>query len=345
MRETISNRTFMSLVVIIFTLAMGFNFVALFNYYITIFYIFGGNEVTAGRLLGINGTAWAITGLVAVFPLNWLSKNLGKNHTLLISILLMCAAQLSKIVCYDPAHPYLLLVPTVLLSSGMLMFFTLGSSMVGDICDEDELKTGSRSEGSFYAVFWWFIKMGSAFASFVTGVLIIFTTFDEQQNVSVDALSGNIAAIKADFKAGPGLAKLPERLDKTTEMADKLRHHLEERLAAYPGQAEHIGMLIQQVDTVRADAATMRAKNSGTATASDDVTANVDRLLEKVALLKQQSPHTLFRLRFVEIGLPLLLSIVSIFLTLNYPLTEARCYEIKAALTARHEALAATPPA
>src|SRR3954469_18769492 len=148
--------------------------------------------------------------------------------------------------------------PTVLLSSGMLMFFTLGSSMVGDICDEDELKTGSRSEGSFYAVFWWFIKMGSAFASFVTGVLIIFTTFDEQQNVSVDALSGNIAAIKADFKAGPGLAKLPERLDKTTEMADRLRHHLEERLAAYPGQAEHIGMLIQQVDSVRADAATMR---------------------------------------------------------------------------------------
>jgi len=29
----------------------------------------------------------------------------------------------------------------------MLFFFTLGSSMVGDICDEDELKTGHRSEG------------------------------------------------------------------------------------------------------------------------------------------------------------------------------------------------------
>src|SRR4051794_12491860 len=144
MRETISNRTFMSLVVIIFTLAMGFNFVALFNYYITIFYIFGGNEVTAGQLLGINGTVWAVTGLVAVFPLNWLGKRLGKNRTLLISILLMCAAQLSKIVCYDPAHPYLIVIPTILLSAGMLMFFTLGPSMVGDICDEDELNTGTR---------------------------------------------------------------------------------------------------------------------------------------------------------------------------------------------------------
>jgi glycoside/pentoside/hexuronide:cation symporter, GPH family len=344
MRATASNRTFMSLVVIIFTLAMGFNFVALFNYYITIFYIFGGNEVTAGRLLGINGTAWAITGLIAVFPLNWLSKNLGKNHTLLIAILLMCAAQLSKIVCYNPLHPYLLLVPTVLLSSGMLMFFTLGSSMVGDICDEDELNTGTRSEGSFYAVFWWFIKMGSAFASFVTGVLLVFTTFDEQQNVAVDALSGNVAAIKADFESGPGASKLPERLDKTTDMVDKLRQHLEARLAAYPDQADHIGLLIERANAVRADVATLRAKNPGSNAAPEDVTREVESLLDKAALLKQQSPHTLFRLRFIEIGLPLLLSVVSIFLTLRYPLTEERCYEIKAALKARHAKLAAESP-
>ncbi|HEX4414964.1 MAG TPA: MFS transporter [Lacipirellulaceae bacterium] len=336
MRATISNRTFMSLVVIIFTLAMGFNFVALFNYYITIFYIFGGNEVTAGKLLGINGTAWAITGLVAVFPLNWLSKNLGKNHTLLISILLMCAAQLSKIVCYNPDHPYLLLIPTILLSSGMLMFFTLGSSMVGDICDEDELRTGTRSEGSFYAVFWWFIKMGSAFASFVTGVLLVFTTFDAQQNVAVDALNGNVAAIKADFKAGVDQKKLAERLDKSTEMVDKLRQHLEERLASYPSQAEHIAFLIDRANAVRAEVATLRAKHADKTPGPEEVTSEIEPLLEKVALLKQQSPHTLFRLRFVEIGTPLLLSVLSIYLTLRYPLTEARCYEIKELLKQRH---------
>jgi len=30
----------------------------------------------------------------------------------------------------------------------MLFFFTLGSSMVENICDEDELNTGYRAEGS-----------------------------------------------------------------------------------------------------------------------------------------------------------------------------------------------------
>src|SRR5258705_3901257 len=104
MRTTLSNRTFLHLVAIIFTLAMGFNFVQIFNYYITIFYLYGGDEVYAGPLLGIAGTTWAVTGLVAVFPLNWLSKRLGKNYTLVIAILLMCAAQLSKIFCYRPGE-------------------------------------------------------------------------------------------------------------------------------------------------------------------------------------------------------------------------------------------------
>src|SRR5699024_6445377 len=131
MSETVSNRTFLKLVAIIFTLAMGFNFVSLFSYYITIFYVFRGDAIADGTILGINGTAWAITVLVAVLPLNFVSSNLGKHKTLLIAILLMCAAILSNIFCYDPANPYLLLIPTVLLSAVMLMFFTLGSSMLG----------------------------------------------------------------------------------------------------------------------------------------------------------------------------------------------------------------------
>ena len=89
----------------------------------------------------------------------------------------------------------------MLLSAGMLMFFTLGSSMVGDVCDEDELNTGTRSEGTYYSVFWWFIKMGTAVASFVMGALLVYTSFDERQNVLMDALGGNIAIVKAEAEA------------------------------------------------------------------------------------------------------------------------------------------------
>jgi GPH family glycoside/pentoside/hexuronide:cation symporter len=328
-------------VLIIFTLAMGFNFVALFNYYITIFYIYGGDAVAAGRLLGINGTVWAVTGLVAVFPLNWLSKRLGKNKTLLISILLMCAAQLSKIVCYNPQYPYLAVIPTILLSSGMLMFFTLGSSMVADVCDEDELHSGTRSEGSYYAVYWWFIKMGTAFASFVTGALLVFTTFDEQQNVSVDSLMGIVAASKAHAESPSEAAKLTEKLASMVVMAEKLRIHFEERATSFPEQAEHLNRLVQRADSIRAQAALLQSK--GATAPSAEVARRLDVLQGQMTLLKRQSPQTLFRLRLVEIGLPLVLSIVSIVLTLRYPLTEERCYEIKAALKRRRAGLEAAP--
>ncbi|MCX6246193.1 MAG: MFS transporter [Bacteroidetes bacterium] len=200
MKRTANNRNFIMLTLTIFTLAMGFNFVQLLGSYIPIFYVFGGDKVAGAYLLGMNGMIWAITGVLAVFPLNWISPKLGKRNTLTIAILLMCCAQLSKIVCYNPHYPYLVIIPTVLLSTGMLFFFTLGSSMVGDICDEDELKTGYRAEGSYYSVFWWFIKMGSALASFVAGALIVLTMFDETQVTKVDSIQGSIREMRSKVR-------------------------------------------------------------------------------------------------------------------------------------------------
>ena len=204
MKRTFNNRNFTNLTFTIFTLAMGFNFVNLLGSYIPIFYVFGGDKVAGARLLGINGTIWAITGVLAVFPLNWISPKLGKRNTLVLAMILMSMAQLSKIICYNPHHPYLVLIPTFLLSAGMLFFFTLGSSMVGDICDEDELKTGYRAEGSYYAIFWWFIKMGTALASFVAGVLIVLTLFDQTQVTKVDSLQGSIRELRSKVQYWEG---------------------------------------------------------------------------------------------------------------------------------------------
>jgi len=344
MRATITNSTFLSLVVIIFTLAMGFNFVNNFANYITIFYLYHGDAVSATGLMGWAGTVWAVTALVAVFPLNWLGKRLGKSHTLLISILLMCAAQLSKIFCYNPTWPYLILIPTALLSAGMLMFFTLGSSMVGDVCDEDELRTGTRNEGTYYSVYWWFIKMGTAFASFVMGALLVYTSFDEQQTKQVDTLHKNLAVIRAEadrwIDAEPAADQRAEFLDKELEITaadgEKLKVHFAERAAECPDLAQQIEPLIKRAESVELLLQSLRTKSAQLPPA--ELIKEVDKVVDEAYPLKQQAPETLFRLRVVEIGLPLLMSIVSIVLTLRYPLTEARCYEIAELLKARRAA-------
>ena len=51
---------------------------------------------------------------------------------------------------------------------------------------------------------------------------------------------------------------------------------------------------------------------------------------------REQNPRTLLLMRVVEIGLPLLLSLISLFFVFRYPLTDARSYEIKEALEKRN---------
>ena len=261
-------------------------------------------------------------------------------------MLLMCAAQLSKIVCYNPNLPYLVLIPTVLLSAGMLMFFTLGASMVGDICDEDELHTGTRSEGSYYSVYWWFIKMGTAFASFVTGALLVLTHFDEKQNVAVDDLHGSIAVIKVDAESwmtnespvDDRQAAMAEHLDKATDHLARLRSRLQLRSQDTIAESEELATLLRQIDQVSERLEAMRETRGELVGNSQELVVRTAKTLQEVAELKKQSPRTLFRLRFIEIGLPLGLSVISILLALRYPLNEARCHEIKLALRQRTEA-------
>lgn len=421
-----TNKNFIYLVMTIFTLAMGFNFVNLLGSYIPIFYVFGGDKIAGARLLGINGTVWAITGVLAVFPLNWISPKFGKRNTLIIAMVLMCLAQLSKIVCYNPQHPYLVLIPTILLSTGMLFFFTLGSSMVGDICDEDELNTGHRSEGSYYSIFWWFIKLGTAFASLVAGILITLTLFDQTQVTKVDSLQGSVREMQSKiqyWRGYDGSGNSAEWLRSArTQSSEALKEsgdyllYLENEVTKKPekkrtgyaendsvrknvfviastatksliGELESIDAALAQTSPERADTLIrklipliMEAKltkariysfdllahlgartkqheksREHTSQLTQNISAINDRIntldpgsqpellyrelstIEKdIEPLKKQSPYTLLMMRIVEIGLPLLLSLLAFFFAVRYSLNEKRTFEIKELLLQRN---------
>ncbi|HEY6878245.1 MAG TPA: MFS transporter [Polyangiales bacterium] len=428
MKRTVRNLDFVMLTLTVFTLSMGFNFVQLLGAYIPIYYVFAGDKVAGAWLLGVNGTVWAVTGLVAVFPLNWVSPRLGKRNTLVVAILLITVAQLAKIVCYDPEHPYLIAIPTVPLSCGMLFFFTLGSSMVGDICDEDELQTGTRSEGAYYAVFWWFIKTGTALASLISGTLIVLTLFDEGQVTKVDQLQGGVRDMRALVEGwhahegprdlvGATQKQLADALQESTEyvtymeseaisvlhegaegsarravivpasIAVKAVHvelaHLKPRVddLRVGADAFQVGALKRDIEQLRirakleltrvhavelevylegkaAHAADSAEHYRALAQASRDTGATLARVNEAepperlqaelarvstaLAALSRQAPYTLFTMRLIEIGLPLLACIFSLLFVLRYRLTEQRSRELKELLAVRHAEQSAT---
>jgi GPH family glycoside/pentoside/hexuronide:cation symporter len=342
MQRTLRNANFIYLTLTIFTLAMGFNFVQLLGSYIPIFYVFGGDKAAGARLLGINGTVWAVTGLLAVFPLNWISPRLGKRNTLIVAILLIALAQLSKVVCYNPSHPYLIVIPTVLLSCGMLFFFTLGSSMVGDICDEDELQTGYRAEGSFYSVFWWFIKMGTALASVISGALIVLTMFDETQVTRVDKLQADVRDMRAKleaFRAHEGQAdpasaartQLAESTESARVHAAELLSHLQAKATDASKGSEHYRALARTTEEIGAELSSMSA-----APRLDALDAKLVKVEATLVPLTKQNPYTLLMMRAVEIGVPLLACCFALLFIFRYALTETRNREIKDLLARRH---------
>jgi len=328
MRVAAGNKTFRRLVIIIFILAMGFNFVGLLSYYISIFFLYGGDKSAAGPLLGINGTVWALTGLLAVFPLNWLGRRLGKKQTLGIAILLMLTAQLTKIVCYNPQHPYLVVIPTVLLSAGMLMLFTLGSSMLGDICDEDELATGTRSQGSYYSVYWWFIKLGTAFASFVTGLLIVFSHFNEEQPKHIDGLQAEVKVALLNEKNND-IEKKKQNLTELQKKSLKVADYFHKQAQIYPESKAHYDTLAQKSHALH-DQATYLLQHTHSPN-------DIEKLLIPIQELTKQSPESLLRMRIFEIGIPILLCVIALWLLKFYPLDDNRAYEVKQLLEARRK--------
>ena len=179
-RATIKNRAYVRLIGTVFLVTAGFNFVNGFANYIQIYYLFGGAKDKASTVMGINGTAWAIAGLIAVFPMAWASNRLGKPRTVQLAVLAMVLGSLAKVVCYNPAYPLLTLIPTVLISTGMLVLYTMAGAMIADICDEDELQYGVRREGCYSAVYGWWLKFAVSSAYLVAGFLLVKTGFDDK---------------------------------------------------------------------------------------------------------------------------------------------------------------------
>ncbi len=164
----------------------GFMLASAFTIYVVFFYVFKGAGALdnaysgGGQLLGWYGTFSAICTLGVIYLTTWLSTKLGKRNTFFITIPLSIIGYALKWIGYNPDHPYLLLIAAPFIAFGLGSLFTLMSSMVADVCDLDELKTDTRREGMFGAVYWWMVKLGLALASVASGFLINATGFHQE---------------------------------------------------------------------------------------------------------------------------------------------------------------------
>ncbi len=175
---TLSNGPFLKLCLATFLVFNGFILISSFQFYVIIYYVFGGDQAEGAKYAGWAGTVGAICTFAVVAFVTWLSTRIGKRKAFFVSTGASILGYGLKWICYNPDLPWLVIVPAPLMAFGLGGLFTLMPSMIADVVDTDELKTRQRREGMFGSIFWWMVKLGLSAALAGGGYLLNATGFD-----------------------------------------------------------------------------------------------------------------------------------------------------------------------
>lgn len=175
---TLKFKPFVKLCIATFLVFNGFMLIASFQFYVIIYYVFGGDTVLGAEYAGYAGTAGAISTFCVIIFVTWLGTKIGKRRTFYVATGISMLGYALKWICYNPDFPWLILVPAPFMAFGLGSLFTLMPSMIADVIDEDELQTQERREGMYGSIFWWVVKLGMAAALAAGGFLLNATGFD-----------------------------------------------------------------------------------------------------------------------------------------------------------------------
>jgi glycoside/pentoside/hexuronide:cation symporter, GPH family len=175
---TLKFKPFLKLCAATFLVFNGFMLIASFQFYVIIYYVFGGNTELGAKYAGYSGTVGAVSTFAVIVFVTWLGTKVGKRKAFFLATGVSMLGYALKWFCYDPDIPWLMLVPAPLMAFGLGGLFTLMPSMICDVVDMDELETRERREGMYGSIFWWVVKLGMAAALAASGFLLNATGFD-----------------------------------------------------------------------------------------------------------------------------------------------------------------------
>ena len=169
---TLRNRPFLLLQsVTVILVKPGLGCEGVIGSYVHIYYTCQGSKTFASYITGIGGTLTIFSTLAALPFGLWLSTHTGKRHGALVGLLIALIAVCLMPFLLVPAKPYLIMIEWVILAFGIPCANLMFSSMMADICDEDELVTGLRREGAYVAVGGFFGKVAQVATLLLAGTL------------------------------------------------------------------------------------------------------------------------------------------------------------------------------
>ncbi|MEM7414349.1 MAG: MFS transporter [Gemmatimonadota bacterium] len=176
--QTLKSKPFLQLCAATFLVFNGFMLISSFQFYVIIYYVFGGDQALGAEYAGYAGTVGAVATFAVIFFITWLGTKIGKRRAFFVSTGISILGYGMKWFAYNPDYPWLVLLPAPFMAFGLGGLFTLMGSMIADVVDVDELECNERREGMFGSIYWWVVKLGMAAALAGGGFLLNATGFD-----------------------------------------------------------------------------------------------------------------------------------------------------------------------
>ena len=171
LKYTLRNKPFLILQLVAVILMLGLGCETVIGSYVHIYYTCQGSKTFASYITGIGGTLTIFSTLAALSFGLWLSTRSGKRQTALIGLYIALFGVCLMPFLLVPARPYLIMIEWIILVFGIPCANLMFSSMIADICDEDELVTGLRREGAYIAVGGFFGKTAQVGTLLLAGAL------------------------------------------------------------------------------------------------------------------------------------------------------------------------------
>jgi Na+/melibiose symporter-like transporter len=166
------------------TVAIGVS-TTLYIYFGTYFWSLSAQQMS---LFQVSGLISAVIGVIAAIPL---SKRFGKRQlgiALFITFIFVSSLPIGlRLLGLFPVNGSLWLMPLLLLDRLVtdtlaIVVLVMFSSMLADVVEDSQLKTGRRSEGLFFAAQSFVTKAISGAGAFVAGLMLWVVSFPEKAN-------------------------------------------------------------------------------------------------------------------------------------------------------------------
>jgi len=179
MKIALKNRPFLLLLGFVLTGIVGSGVVETIGFYLRLYYVCETDMLLFGKVQGLESFLRIASSIAGIRFFQWLAQRTSKRHTVMVIAGVLMMGAISKFLCYNPGLPYLSVIPiAVFIAPATSAVWMLVLSMVGDVVDDEELKSNERLEGAFSAVFSWTQKVTFSVRSGLSGFIVVWAGFD-----------------------------------------------------------------------------------------------------------------------------------------------------------------------